>query len=66
MKKKTGRSDDFPQGTGCTPGFFRMSASTKLKCVCNNSSPDRKKKLNEKVPILHFTKATFTCKEFPL
>ena len=41
---KKGRSDHFPQGTGCILWFFRMSARTKLICVINNSSPKRKKK----------------------
>ena len=38
-KEKPGSSDPFPKGKGCTPWFFKMSASTEINCVFNNSSP---------------------------
>ena len=44
QRKKTGRSDHFPQGTGFTSWFFRMSACTKLKSPFYNSSHKKKKK----------------------
>ena len=62
MKKKTGISDHFPQGAGCTSWFFRMSAGTKFKWAFNNSSQiERRKKFNEKVK----SRATVTHQEFP-
>ena len=51
MKKKTGSSDPFPKGTGCTPWFFRMSAGTKLNCAFNNSSPNNNKNIKKKFKI---------------
>ena len=42
--EKLGRSDHFPEGTGCTSWFFIMIAFTKLKGAFRLSSPDRKKK----------------------
>ena len=39
-----GRSDHFPEGTGCMSWFFIMSAGTKLKCAFNNSSVNSKTK----------------------
>ena len=52
--KKSGSYDPFPKGTGCTPWFFRMSASTKLNCAFKNSSPNNNKKNKKKVKINHF------------
>ena len=47
--KKPGRSEDFPQGTGCTSWFFIMSAGTKLNCAFKLSSANNKiKKLTKK------------------
>ena len=42
-EKKTGSSAHIPKRTGCTPWFFRMSASTKLNCAFNNSLNSKKK-----------------------
>ena len=33
--KKTGKSDQFPEGTGCPPWFFMKSGGTKLKGTSN-------------------------------
>ena len=41
--EKPGRSDYFPEETGCKSWFFVISARTKLKCAINNSSQDSKK-----------------------
>jgi hypothetical protein len=64
--EKPGSYVHFPKRTGCTPWFFRMSASTKLNCAFNNSGLNSKKKIkNKKMEILHFSRATFTQEEFP-
>jgi hypothetical protein len=63
--EKPGTFDHFPQVTGCTPWFFRISADTKLNCAFNNSGLNSKKKLNKKMEILHFLRATITQEEFP-
>ena len=38
--EKPGRSDHFPEGTGCKSCFFIMSPGPKLKCAFINSSPN--------------------------
>ena len=43
--EKPGRSDQFPEGTGCMPWFFIMSAGTKLKCAFKLSSPNTNSKI---------------------
>ena len=60
--EKPGSSAHFPKKTGCTPGFFRMSAGTKSNCAFNNSGHNSKTKLNKKMKILHFLSAR---EEFP-
>ena len=49
--EKPGRSDHFPEGTGCKSCFFIMSADTKFKCVFKLSSANNKSINNKKAKI---------------
>ena len=59
--QRYGSSDHFPNGTGCTPRFFRMSAGTKLNCTFNYSS---RNEITKQKVIKAFLRATVTNKEF--
>ena len=62
-KKKPGSFDHFPQVTGCTPWFFRVSADTKLNCDFNNSGLNSKKKIKQRnlnLAILQFKGYIYT------
>jgi hypothetical protein len=52
--EKPGSSAHFPERTGCTQWFLRMSAGTKLNCAFNNSSLNSKKKLRKKLKFCIF------------